>query len=146
MSAGACFGRREVEDLYRAGDAREARHFVAAMATLAASMGPGSSGQGAAAEAPDQAAPPASSGAICAPPQQQPRQRAASALEQARSQLALQEAPTPGLHNEGADYNCFLNAVVQALWRCGAFRQGLLRLRPATLQVRLLPCPLLHGA
>ena len=33
-------------------------------------------------------------------------------------QLAL-----PGLRNDVGQYNCFLNAVLQCLWRCEAFRQ-----------------------
>ena len=27
-----------------------------------------------------------------------------------------------GLRNEAGEYNCFLNVVVQCLWRCGQFR------------------------
>ena len=33
-------------------------------------------------------------------------------------QLAL-----PGLRTETGEYNCFLNAVVQCVWHCAAFRQ-----------------------
>ncbi|KAI3434593.1 hypothetical protein D9Q98_002662 [Chlorella vulgaris] len=29
----------------------------------------------------------------------------------------------PGLRNEVGEYNCFLNVIVQCLWRCGEFRQ-----------------------
>lgn len=30
---------------------------------------------------------------------------------------------TPGLQNEAGEYNCFLNAIIQCLWRCPDFRQ-----------------------
>ncbi|KAL4433821.1 hypothetical protein ABPG75_000262 [Micractinium tetrahymenae] len=40
---------------------------------------------------------------------------------QRAQQLAL-----PGLRNALGEYNCFLNAVVQCLWRCAAFRQQVL--------------------
>ena len=43
---------------------------------------------------------------------------------------------TPGLQNEAGEYNCFLNVVVQCLWRCARFRAGLLRLDPGQLQAR----------
>ena len=43
-----------------------------------------------------------------------------------------------GLQNETGEYNCFLNAVVQCLWHCAAFRDGLLRLPPGALQVCVL--------
>ena len=39
------------------------------------------------------------------------------------------------LQNETGEYNCFLNVVVQCLWRCAAFRSGLLRLDPSQLEV-----------
>ena len=42
-----------------------------------------------------------------------------------------------GLQNEAGEYNCFLNAVVQCLWHCAAFRDGLLRLSHAALQVHV---------
>ncbi len=45
----------------------------------------------------------------------------------------------PRLENPSGDFNCFLNAVVQALWQCAAFRKGLLSLNPRDVQVRLLP-------
>jgi hypothetical protein len=61
--------------------------------------------------------------------------RAGSAPDQAGRQLALLQAPTPGLRNRTGEYNCFLNAVVQCLWRCRAFRAGLLALAPAAVQV-----------
>ena len=63
------------------------------------------------------------------------RPLAAPALEpdQAGRQLALM--PSPGLRNESGEYNCFLNAVVQCLWRCRAIRAGLLALQPTAVQV-----------
>ena len=30
---------------------------------------------------------------------------------------------TPGLRNETGEYNCFLNVIIQCLWRCADFRQ-----------------------
>jgi len=47
-------------------------------------------------------------------------------------------APTavPGLQNEAGEYNCFWNVVVQCLWHCAAFRDGLLRLPRDALAVR----------
>jgi hypothetical protein len=41
-----------------------------------------------------------------------------------------------GLRNEGGQYNCFLNAVLQCLWKCTAFRKGALAL--PLEQVRLV--------
>lgn len=49
---------------------------------------------------------------------------------------------TPGLQNAAGEYNCFLNVVVQCLWRCARFRAGLLRLDPGQLQARALLCSL----
>jgi len=45
-------------------------------------------------------------------------------------------AAAPGLQNEAGEYNCFLNVVVQCLWHCAAFREGLLRLPRDALAVR----------
>lgn len=45
----------------------------------------------------------------------------------------------PRLENLSGDFNCFLNAVVQALWQCAAFRKGVLSLNSRAVQVRLLP-------
>ncbi|KAL4433818.1 hypothetical protein ABPG75_000259 [Micractinium tetrahymenae] len=45
---------------------------------------------------------------------------------QRAQQLAL-----PGLRNVVGEYNCFLNAVVQCLWRCAAFRQQVLGWLPS---------------
>ena len=28
-----------------------------------------------------------------------------------------------GLRNETGEYNCFLNVIIQCLWRCAEFRQ-----------------------
>ena len=48
-------------------------------------------------------------------------------------------AAEPGLQNEAGEYNCFLNVVVQCLWHCAAFREGLLRLPGDALAVRRRP-------
>ena len=32
----------------------------------------------------------------------------------------------PGLSNATGEYNCFLNAIIQCLWQCPGFRNGLL--------------------
>ena len=42
---------------------------------------------------------------------------AASSAAGGGDELAL-----PGLRNEAGEYNCFLNAIVQCLWRCAEFR------------------------
>jgi hypothetical protein len=36
---------------------------------------------------------------------------------------SLSAMATPGLRNEAGEYNCFLNAIIQCLWRCADFRQ-----------------------
>ena len=41
----------------------------------------------------------------------------------------------PSAQSAAGDANRFLNAVVQALWHCAAFREGLLRLEQRALQV-----------
>ena len=46
------------------------------------------------------------------PPSQQ--QQAASAGE---------EVALAGMRNETGEYNCFLNVIIQCLWRCSEFRQ-----------------------
>lgn len=45
-------------------------------------------------------------------------------------------AGEPALQNKAGEYNCFLNAVVQCLWHCTAFKEGLLRLPADALQAR----------
>lgn len=40
----------------------------------------------------------------------------------------------PGLRNEVGEYNCFLNVIVQCLWRCGEFRQEVSRAHSCLLQ------------
>ncbi len=32
----------------------------------------------------------------------------------------------PGLTNNTGEYNCFLNAIIQCVWRCEDFRKGML--------------------
>lgn len=50
--------------------------------------------------------------------------------------LTVANVATPGLQNLTGEYNCFLNAIVQCLWHCAAFRSGMLRLLdPEQLQV-----------
>jgi hypothetical protein len=36
---------------------------------------------------------------------------------------AVPSLATPGLRNEIGEYNCFLNVIIQCLWRCAEFRQ-----------------------
>ena len=42
-----------------------------------------------------------------------------------------------GLRNEAGDYNCFLNVIIQCLWRCADFRQqvGAAAVQPASCHV-----------
>ncbi|PSC67694.1 Inactive ubiquitin carboxyl-terminal hydrolase 54 isoform A [Micractinium conductrix] len=37
---------------------------------------------------------------------------------------------TPGLRNETGEYNCFLNVIIQCLWRCADFRQQVMEWGP----------------
>ena len=41
----------------------------------------------------------------------------------APAHMHLPAMATPGLQNEAGEYNCFLNAIIQCLWRCANFRQ-----------------------
>ena len=42
---------------------------------------------------------------------------------------------TPGLQNEGGEYNCFLNCILQCLWNCQELRPTILSWQPHHLQV-----------
>jgi ubiquitin C-terminal hydrolase len=42
----------------------------------------------------------------------------------------------PGLRNSYGEFNCFLNSVLQCLWQCRQFRNGLLSLKAQDVQVR----------
>ena len=43
-------------------------------------------------------------------------------LLQQPAQEELGSAAVTGLSNEAGEYNCFLNVIVQCLWRCADFR------------------------
>ena len=43
------------------------------------------------------------------------------------------DAAAAGLANETGEYNCFLNAIIQCLWQCRAFRHNMLELDSDTL-------------
>ncbi|KAL4433789.1 hypothetical protein ABPG75_000230 [Micractinium tetrahymenae] len=42
------------------------------------------------------------------------------------------DVATPGLRNEAGEYNCFLNVIIQCLWRCADFRQQIMAWGPET--------------
>ena len=44
--------------------------------------------------------------------------------------------PGAGLRNAMGENNCFLNVIVQCLWRCGSFRHAVMQWPPAVYQVR----------
>ena len=67
-----------------------------------------------------------------------PAQHAGSAHGAAAAAAAAAPPGEAGLQNATGEYNCFLNAVVQCLWHCTAFKDGLLRLPAGALQVRTL--------
>ena len=52
----------------------------------------------------------------------------------------------PGLQNQIGANNCFLNSIIQCLWRCRDFRDRLLALPAAVVQGALLSPPLQHSA
>ena len=74
-----------------------------------------------------------------APPQRRHPLSAGARAEQREGSAHGASAAAPneaGLQNETGEYNCFLNAVVQCLWHCAAFKDGLLRLPVGALRVR----------
>ena len=74
------------------------------------------------APAPAAAAAAAGSSALAAP------LGAAAAQGAGQDQAGLQgPAGLAGLRNEAGEYNCFLNVIVQCLWRCADFRQQVRR-------------------
>ena len=52
-----------------------------------------------------------------------------------------------GLRNETGEYNCFLNTIIQCLWRCADFRQqvGIVRFAWRGVLTGTLPAVLLAG-
>ncbi|KAK9830628.1 hypothetical protein WJX81_006901 [Elliptochloris bilobata] len=70
----------------------------------------------------------------------QPPQRA---TDTERDAAAAAPSET-GLQNETGEYNCFLNAVVQCLWHCAAFKDGLLRRPEDALQGNAVTAGLLE--
>ena len=40
-----------------------------------------------------------------------------------------------GLRNATGEYNCFLNVIIQCLWRCQAFRKQIMQWDPQVYQV-----------
>ncbi|KAL4437094.1 hypothetical protein ABPG75_004233 [Micractinium tetrahymenae] len=48
----------------------------------------------------------------------------------------------PGLRNEAGEFNCFLNVVVQCLWRCRDFRESVLSWDPQVIASDAVLCAL----
>ena len=46
---------------------------------------------------------------------------------------AAEDLRAPGLTNEAGEYNCFLNVIIQCLWRCADFRTAALAWPPAVV-------------
>lgn len=44
-----------------------------------------------------------------------------------------------GLRNATGEYNCFLNVIIQCLWRCQAFRKQIMQWEPQVYQVTHAP-------
>lgn len=44
--------------------------------------------------------------------------------------------PGVGLRNATGENNCFLNVIIQCLWRCGPFRHAVMQWPKAVYQVR----------
>ncbi|KAK9803715.1 hypothetical protein WJX73_005429 [Symbiochloris irregularis] len=53
-------------------------------------------------------------------------------------------APATGLQNNIGEYNCFLNVIVQCLWRCQDFRVAFMDLHPSSLQAHPIVAALLE--
>ena len=45
------------------------------------------------------------------------------------------DAPATGLQNNIGEYNCFLNVILQCLYRCQAFQAAFMDVDPSGLQV-----------
>ncbi len=56
-------------------------------------------------------------------PQQAAMQHAQQQLPEAAAGPGQGELTFTGLQNEAGEYNCFLNVIIQCLWRCTDFRQ-----------------------
>lgn len=56
-------------------------------------------------------------------PQQAAMQHAQQQLPEAAAGPGQGELTFTGLQNETGEYNCFLNVILQCLWRCTDFRQ-----------------------
>ena len=69
------------------------------------------------------AAPTATSASVSSASSSSARHTPASLFADVHQQPGPAALALPGLRNETGEYNCFLNVIIQCLWRCTTFRQ-----------------------